>query len=159
MTVLFIKSLYNLDVNYDVRSGHSGDAGLDLYVPADITCLPNQVTFIGHGISCEMVDEYYEVVDDFDPLPCKNISYLLVPRSSISKTPLIMANSIGIIDAGYRGEIIAAVYNTSNENYIVKKGTRLFQIILPSLNEFGVKISSNLTESSRGEGGFGSTGY
>jgi len=98
------------------------------------------------GIACEMTDEY---------LP---VSYMLVPRSSISKTPLRMANSIGIIDAGYRGEIMAAVDNTSDKDYMVVPGQRLFQIVHPTLYPFNVAVVDELSETERGDGGFGSTG-
>ena len=82
---------------------------------------------------------------------------MLVPRSSISKTPLRMANSIGIIDAGYRGEIIAVVDNIKNEPYTIKEGERLFQLVAPSMLSIKANLVTTLTESTRGKGGFGST--
>jgi len=85
-------------------------------------------------------------------------SYFIVPRSSIYKTPLRMANSIGVIDSGYRGELMVPVDNMTDEDYYIKPGERLFQIILPSLNEFEVQIVDELSDSERGVGGFGSTG-
>ena len=116
----------------------------------------------------------------------KNISYYLYPRSSISKTPLILANQVGIIDAGYRGNIIAAVkylpnitdifnvFESRNEliscpspnsifrenlpKYTIKAGTRLFQICSNNLSSFEFNIVDNLSDSTRGSGGFGSTG-
>ena len=69
---------------------HDGDAGLDLYVLEDITFQPGETKPIKLGISCEPED---------------GRAYYLFPRSSISKTPLRMSNSIGLIDGGYRGEI------------------------------------------------------
>jgi dUTP pyrophosphatase len=70
-----------------------------------------------------------------------------------------MSNSIGLIDAGYRGELIAVVDNISDDNYLIKEGTRLFQIVNPSLTSFSrIEIMDNLTETERGTGGFGSTG-
>ena len=98
------------------------------------------------GIACEMTDEY---------LP---ISYMLVPRSSISKTPLRMANSIGIIDAGYRGEIMAAVDNNSDDDYMVVPGQRLFQLVHPTLYPIHASLVNEFSDSERGKGGFGSTG-
>lgn len=166
MLLLKIKPEYNLVCDYVSRTNYSDDAGLDLFVQAETFCQPRQITYINHGISCEMVErteKYEESYEDDIPLlhvSEKNVPYLLVPRSSISKTPLIMANSIGIIDAGYRGNIIAAVYNTSSEQYpyIIKAGTRLFQIVSPALKPFDVKIVRSLSETLRGSGGFGSTG-
>ena len=87
--------------------------------------------------------------------------YYLYPRSSISKTPLIMANSVGIIDKDYRGDIMAKVRHIpfeGVEDYKVEMGTRLFQICSPDLSPLKLVIVEELTETSRGEGGFGSTG-
>ena len=69
-----------------------------------------------------------------------------------------MANSIGVIDSGYRGELMVPVDNPTDDDYMIKPGERLFQIILPNLEEFEVEIVDYLSDSERGEGGFGSTG-
>jgi dUTP pyrophosphatase len=84
--------------------------------------------------------------------------YFLYPRSSISKTPLMLANHTGIIDAGYRGFLKAAV--RSFDAYTIEKGTRLFQVCHPTLCPVYVVMVSEdqLTSTERGEGGFGSTG-
>ncbi|KAI4838394.1 deoxyuridine 5'-triphosphate nucleotidohydrolase [Plasmodium brasilianum] len=86
-----------------------------------------------------------------------NTSFLLFPRSSISKTPLRLANSIGLIDAGYRGEIIAALDNTSNEEYVIKKNDKLVQLVSFTGEPLSFELVDELDETSRGEGGFGST--
>ena len=92
----------------------------------------------------------------------KNVSYYLYARSSIYKTPLILANSVGIIDAGYRGEIMGAFRyiprSDSDEEYTVKRGTRLLQICSRDLSPFSFSVVDELSETRRGEGGFGSTG-
>ena len=69
-----------------------------------------------------------------------------------------MANSIGVIDSGYRGELMVPVDNPTDDDYMIKPGERLFQIILPNLEEFEVEIVDELSETERGDGGFGSTG-
>ena len=84
--------------------------------------------------------------------------YLLMPRSSISKTPLRLSNAIGLIDAGYRGEIMAAVDNIKKESYEVEKGQRLFQLVSMDGGPIYFELVDNLSTSKRGEGGFGSTG-
>ena len=84
--------------------------------------------------------------------------YYLYPRSSISKTPLRMANSVGVIDYGYRGEIMACVDNISNEDYMIEKGTRLFQLCAPDLSLVTFQLVDKLSDTDRGIGGFGSTG-
>ena len=146
-----VKSYYKNHSSYN-----KGDSGLDLFVPEDIEVKCGETVFVDLQIKCELLDKEN-----------KNISYYLYPRSSISKTPLILANSVGIIDAGYRGNIKAAVkYIPSYDNiksdegsiYIIKKGTRLFQLCSPDLKELKFKLVNTLSETSRGEGGFGSTG-
>lgn len=140
---------------YNTDETEREDSGLDLYVLNDVFVKIGQTSFIDLGIQCEMVNHD------------KKIGYFLVPRSSISKTPLILANSIGIIDSGYRGNIIAAVkyipYNLNSiENepmeYKINKGTRLFQICSPTLEPFTTEVSNTLSDSQRGSEGFGSTG-
>ena len=138
-----IKEMYESHSTY-----HEGDSGLDLFFTEDINVDVNETKIISLGIKCEA-------------WPSKNkehtISYYLYPRSSISKTPLRMANSVGIIDAGYRGYIKVAVDNISNEPYTIKKGQRLFQICSPTLQPLSFELSTSLSETNRGEGGFGST--
>lgn len=166
MFILSIKAL-NEDVlnQYSNHSTyHEGDSGLDLFVSEDITIPAWSTAFIDHKIQCEMVRQMPNpqmrgimgsLKMEYDSF---NETFLLFPRSSISKTPLIMANSIGLCDAGYRGNIIGAVRNLSNEPYTVEKGTRLFQICQRNYEPFSFKMVENLSDSTRGEGGFGSTG-
>jgi hypothetical protein len=90
----------------------------------------------------------------------EEVHYRLVPRSSIYKTPLYMANSEGIIDRTYRGLIKAPVRNhMTTDSYRIEEGTRLFQIIAPDMGWIReIRIVESLPETRRGEGGFGSTG-
>jgi dUTP pyrophosphatase len=153
---------------YVTDKSDKDDSGLDLYVLEDTEIRLCETVFIDLGIQCEMLKNN------------KNIGYYLYPRSSISKTPLILANSVGIIDAGYRGNIKAAVKyipddsffkllekgenpslwagSTTPSVYTIKKGTRLFQICSSDLTPFKTQIVNSLSSSERGEGGFGSTG-
>tara|TARA_B100001094_G_scaffold244740_1_gene241129 strand:- start:475 stop:912 length:438 start_codon:yes stop_codon:yes gene_type:complete len=122
---------------------HKGDSGLDLYVLEDVLIKKNETVLIKLGIACESLS---------------NKSYYLMPRSSISKTPLRMSNSIGLIDAGYRGEIMASCDNIKDFDYHVKTGERLFQLVSPDASPITYVISDSLSETTRGTGGFGSTG-
>ena len=122
---------------------HDGDAGLDLYVLEDIYFQPGETKAIKLGISCEPVD---------------GIAYYLFPRSSISKTPLRMANSIGLIDGGYRGEIMAMCDNIKTEVYTAEKGQRLFQLVATDSSPIHYELVEELEMTTRGTGGFGSTG-
>ncbi len=81
-------------------------------------------------------------------------AFYLYPRSSISNTPLRLANSVGIIDSGYRGPMIACFDGT----YSIKKFQRLVQVCTPTLEPMTVVMVDNLDITVRGEGGFGSTG-
>ena len=81
-----------------------------------------------------------------------------MPRSSIAKTPLRLCNSIGLIDGGYRGEIMAAVDNIKDEDYKIEKGQRLFQLVAMDGSPVKFELVDKLTDTTRGEGGFGSTG-
>jgi dUTP pyrophosphatase len=85
-------------------------------------------------------------------------AFYMYPRSSISKTPFRLANNTGIIDSGYRGNLGAYFDCFSNSTEQIPKGSRLLQICAPDLNAFRVIIVNNLDNTSRGTGGFGSTG-
>lgn len=135
---------------YSTASLISGDAGIDLYVPENVSGLQDTV-FLGHRISCRMTrrDDTGEEVD---------VSYYLYPRSSLSKTRLRLANSVGIIDAGYRGEIIAA-FDVRGQEESVVKFQRLVQICSPTLDPVRlVVVDQPHAETERGDRGFGSTG-
>lgn len=136
--------------------GYEGDCGVDLVVPMTQEIGTSDVTKIGLGIQCALYKSYTKSKDKV----CISKPYMLVPRSSISSTPLSMANSIGIIDPGYRGQIIAAVRNHTPNTYntfTVAEGTRLFQIVAFDGKPIKVKLVDELSTTLRGEGGFGST--
>ena len=145
-----IREMYENDssVGSNLNRLRRGDAGLDLYCPCDMEILPGEMGKIDFKIQCEGID------DNSD----KNVCYYLYPRSSISKTPLRLANSVGIIDAGYRGNLMAMVDNRGPQPYKIKKGQRLFQICGRSLEPIFLELTEELSDSIRGLGGFGSTG-
>tara|TARA_B100000401_G_scaffold112875_1_gene73687 strand:+ start:4183 stop:4620 length:438 start_codon:yes stop_codon:yes gene_type:complete len=122
---------------------HDGDAGLDLYILEDLEIDAGETKLIKLGISCE---------------PMNGKAYYLFPRSSISKTPLRMSNSIGLIDGGYRGEIMASCDNIKDFSFKVEKGQRLFQLVAVDSSPISYKVVDELSETTRGQGGFGSTG-
>tara|TARA_B100000900_G_scaffold404262_1_gene412427 strand:- start:4576 stop:5031 length:456 start_codon:yes stop_codon:yes gene_type:complete len=126
-----------------------GDSGLDLFCPETITINPGETVKINLQINCEALH---------DTIENTNVSYYLYPRSSIIKTPLRLANSVGIIDAGYRGDIIACVDNIKSESYTINKGDRLFQICSGNLEPIQFQLVNELSNTQRGSGGFGSTG-
>jgi len=83
---------------------------------------------------------------------------LLVPRSSMSKTPLRCANSVGIIDADYRGELSIAYENVSCNDYTIFRGDRIAQLIIVPVVMVDVVEVDELSKTERGVGGYGSTG-
>jgi len=157
--------------NTKVRESHYADSGFDLLIPFDYSENENgytdnritNVTFRAPlGVKCIMT----RCGCGTTPFPC---GYYLYPRSSIVKTPFRLSNSVGIIDSGYRGEIMAVVDNIDSANNDMKicirkymsPMTRMFQICSPTLEPFLVEIVENeedLGFTERGNNGFGSTG-
>lgn len=136
---------HNLSIENDVYS----NSGFDLFVPETTVFEESFITkYVNMKVKGEMI---------FNNSPS---AFLLYPRSSISKTPLILANSTGVIDSGYRGDLIGA-FRSFQTPYTVPAGTRLLQICHPTLCPIRVIMTHNENELSttlRGSGGFGSTG-
>ena len=108
-----IQSMYNNHSHF-----HQGDAGLDLFIIKDKIIESGVTDRIHLGISCENLEQK---------------PYLLMARSSISKTPQRLSNSVGLIDAGYRGEIMAAVDNIKDYSYtafLIKETYSTTKVIL-----------------------------
>lgn len=117
-----------------------GDAGMDLV----ITDIKGENTFditYGFGISMEIPEGFMGLV---------------FPRSSIRKTDLVLSNAVGVIDSGYRGEIQATFKKTGLQKYEI--GDRGAQIIIMPHPIVDFVEVEELTNTERGEGGFGSTG-
>jgi len=124
------------------------NAGFDLFVPADVTFAPGERKMVGMGVKANMTDSHGNPQN-----------YWMLPRSSISKTGLMMMNSVGVIDKSYRGELIAALWNTKDTPVTVEKGQRLVQIVARDMGDITeCTLVDQLPETSRGSGGFGSTG-
>lgn len=134
-------------VLYDKHCNYASDSGFNLYFPETLYLSKGQTVLIDLGVS----GEFKHLETD------KRLGHLLVPRSSIGKTPLRMANSIGIIDKKYSGHYKVMVDVMSD--FIVVKGTSLFQLCLPSLDSFYTKVVDVKQEPTdeRGDGAFGST--
>ena len=137
----FNKDIHKMYKNHN--HFHPGDSGLDIYIIENQIINPGETIRLKLGISCENLDAK---------------SYFLMPRSSLSKTPLRLSNSVGLIDAGYRGEIMAAVDNIKDFSYEVEIGQRLFQIVAMDGSAIHFELGDHLSETTRGTDGFGSTG-
>ena len=127
-------------------SHHDGDSGVDLYNFKDIPVDFLRVGTADFEIKCEMIDT---TTNEYT-------SYYLVPRSSLSKTSFQLANSVGIIDAGYRGNLMAKVRCFDENGAVLRQGSH-FQIVAPNLNPIKVSVVDYLSDTSRNDGGFGST--
>jgi len=130
--------------------GQWSNSGFDLFVPSTTTVNSGMKTqMISMDVKAEMLFQ--------GTTPC---GYFMFPRSSLSKTPLMLANHTGIIDSGYRGPLIGAFRNLQGEEYVVEEHTRLLQVCHPSLCPIYVVLSNEneLSSTARAEGGFGSTG-
>ena len=131
------------------------NAGYDLKVVVDQHPVTT-ATLVPLGVKARMVqftpvEAGVELVED--------CHFTLEPRSSIYKTAFMMANTRGIIDRSYRGQLMAPVISVGSKLSTVEKGTRLFQVIAPALGYIKeVVYVASLPETVRGEGGFGSTG-
>jgi len=149
-----IRNYYEEKVNIHNNNilSDTPDSGFDLALPKDFSLDQLISNKIKLGVSASMYTPGY----GFE-------GYYLYPRSSISKTPMRLANSVGIIDSGYRGEIMAVVdlANSSTIPFNIAFKERYFQLCHPSLRPFRVEIVNNIDDlglSERGSGGFGSTG-
>lgn len=119
-----------------------GDACMDLYaVSVDCDKFGNVV--YDTGIAMEIPDGFVG---------------LLFPRSSISKTTMMLRNSVGVIDSGYRGTIKLKFKSLDSQSSIYSKGDRIGQIMLIERPEIQFEEVDELTTTARGVGGFGSTG-
>lgn len=155
------------------------NAGFDLYVVEECQTKAGSVSLLNLGCKVRMVRCYPDKVEE-------DVPFWLAPRSSIWKSGVVQANSIGIIDKSYRGTLMGAVtpiYKPSGYwsnmsgtatsgsyvwmncdsrdtgNPILERGQRLFQIIAPDMGPIKeVRIVESLPETKRGVGGFGSTG-
>ncbi len=124
---------------------HPGDAGLDLRSAIDVVVEPGERVMIPTGVAVAIPDGH---------------AGLVLPRSGLaSKHGLTMANAPGLIDAGYRGEVICAAVNLDREEPVkILVGDRIAQLVVVALPEVEPGWVEELPESHRGEAGFGSTG-
>lgn len=137
-----IKRLYDNAVL--PTKAHSSDAGWDLY--AHSRSLDNKNIVYGTGVAFEIPENYVG---------------LLFPRSSNAKTDLLLSNSVGVLDSGYRGEVLfkfKEVYNHSWETTAYEIGDRIGQLIIIPYPEVEFIEVSELSETDRGCGGYGSSG-
>lgn len=126
--------------------GSIGAAGFDLYCANEETIVakPDQLVKIPTGIKMQIPEGYFGAI---------------YPRSSAGiKLRIKLANSTGIIDSDYRGEIILFIVNEGKDDVEIRKGDRLVQMIIQPYLKVSIEEVNHLDDTERGEGGFGSTG-
>jgi len=140
MKVKIKKLLPNIEIP---KYAKDGDAGLDL-IATHVSITDLYIEY-STGLCIEIPEGYVG---------------LLFPRSSISKYHLCLANSVGVVDSGYRGEIMARFKRTTNTAYetIYNVGDKVVQLIILPYPKIQLELVDDLTRTDRGAGGFGSTG-
>lgn len=126
--------------------GTQYSAGADLYalLENDVTIKPSETVLIHTGISLEIPEGY---------------AGLIYARSGLaSKKGLAPANKVGVVDSDYRGEVMVALHNHGNSEQTVSNGERIAQLVIAPFLKAEFNICDELSDTVRGEGGFGSTG-
>ncbi|MEH0831394.1 dUTP diphosphatase [Anaplasma bovis] len=119
-------------------------SGLDLYSAVDVVLKAGSRAMVNTGIAIELPNAYEAQVRS---------------RSGLAaKFGVIVLNSPGTIDADYRGEIIVILANFGDKDYAVKRGDRIAQLVISPVERVTLKEVDTITDTSRGDGGFGSTG-
>ena len=123
---------------------HADDAAFDLRSRVDMTVPVNKSTLVPTGVFIELPINYEAQVR---------------PRSGLAlKHNITLTNSPGTIDAGYRGEVGVIMFNHGPEEFTIKRGDRIAQMVIAELPVVELEVVKALSDSDRGEGGFGSTG-
>jgi len=121
---------------------HEGDAGMDLYAVEDIILWPDEPVAVPTGLSIELPTGYVALVWD---------------KSGLSLKEGIKTMA-GVMDSNYRGEYKIVLINTTNQYYYIDKGDKIAQLLIQPVMRAEVEETRELSETSRGSGGFGSTG-
>lgn len=124
---------------------HPGDAGFDLRAAVDVVVEPGGRALVPTGVAVAIPEGH---------------AGLVLPRSGLAaQRGLTLANAPGLIDAGYRGELICAVVNLDREEAVsISRGDRIAQLVVVAIPEVEAAWAEELPPSTRGEGGFGSSG-
>ena len=147
MTTLKIKKLENYKGLDLPKYETSGSAGLDLLaaIDDDIIIKPNEVQLIKTGIAIALE---------------KGFEAQIRPRSGLAlKNGITVLNTPGTVDSDYRGEVCAIIINHSKIDFVVKRGMRIAQMVISRHEQAVIKEVTDLDETKRGAGGFGSTGH
>ena len=130
--------------NFCPKKAHPDDAGYDLYSRIDAVLEPLSGMAIPVGFAMELPTGYEAQIR---------------PRSGLAaKHHITVTNSPGTVDANFRGEVKAILYNLGREPFTIKRGDRIAQMMICELPEVELIEATELSETDRGSGGFGSSG-
>ncbi|MGC5015491.1 dUTP diphosphatase [Streptosporangium sp. DT93] len=138
--------IHRLDADLPPPSyAHPGDAGADLRAAEDVELLPGERAVVGTGVAIALPDGYAAFVH---------------PRSGLAvQHGVTLVNAPGTVDAGYRGEIRVTLINTDTKDAVrLRRGDRVAQLVIQKVERAVFHEVARLPGSSRGAGGFGSTG-
>ena len=121
-----------------------GDAGLDLTSRESVELWPGHSAFVSTGVSIEIPEGHVGLVFPRSGLACKH--------------GIVLKNAVGVIDSGYRGVIKAPLHNIGERSYQVEVGERICQLVVVPFMQFECVEVDDLSDTERGEGGFGSSG-
>lgn len=124
-----------------------GSAGLDLRACIDtpLTLHPGATELISTGLAIHIADPAYAAI--------------ILPRSGLGhKHGIVLGNLVGLIDSDYQGPLMVSAWNRSNQPFVLKPMERLAQLVVVPVQQVDFDIVDEFEDSSRGEGGFGSTG-
>ena len=125
----------------------NGSAGMDLYacISESVTLAPGQLTVIPTGIAIE--------------LPDNTCAAFLYARSGLGvKHGICLSNGVGVIDSDYRGEVCVGLCNVSDKPYVIEPFERVAQMVIAPVLTPEITEVDELSDTARGEGGFGSSG-
>lgn len=121
---------------------HQGDAGMDIFSAEETVIKAGEIKSVKTGLKMEMTDGFVGLVWDKSGLALKNG----------------IKTMAGVIDSGYRGEIEVVLMNLGDNDYKIEKGQKIAQMLIQKVERAEIEEVKNLNETSRGGGGFGSTG-
>lgn len=136
--------MLNATPGFEPSYAKPGDAGADLKSTESLTLKAGERALVKTGVKIAMPDGYVGLVH---------------PRSGLAaKNGITVLNAPGTVDAGYRGEIMVTLLNTSNEDFVITAGDRIAQLVFQKFERADFIVVEELPESSRGATGFGSSG-
>ena len=123
---------------------HKGDSGMDLYSVEEIVLQPGETKLVKTGLQIAVP---------------KGFEVQVRPKSGLAaKFGITVLNTPGTVDSGYRGEVMVILVNHGKEEYKVEKGKKIAQMVIAKVEEAKIEVVENLDNTTRKDGGFGSTG-